>query len=41
MALGALQIGLHYDHNMAGFDPELSVEVTGNHIFVTLGLAIR
>ena len=30
------QIGLHYAHKMAGFDPELSVEVYGNHISVTL-----
>ena len=37
VALGAVfQIGLHYAHKMAGFDPELSVEVYGNHIIVTL-----
>jgi hypothetical protein len=37
VALGAVfQIGLHYAHKMAGFDPELRVEVTGNEILVTL-----
>jgi len=37
VALGAVfQISLHYAHKMAGFDPELSVEVYGNHITVTL-----
>ena len=37
VALGAVfQIGLHYAHKMAGFDPELSVEVYGNHITITL-----
>ena len=30
------QIGLHYAHKMAGFDPELRVEVSGNEILVTL-----
>ena len=30
------QISLHYAHKMVGFDPELSVEVTGNEILVTL-----
>jgi hypothetical protein len=30
------QIGLHYAHRMPGFDPELSVEVYGNRIIVTL-----
>ena len=30
------QISLHYAHKMAGFDPELTVEVYGNHITVTL-----
>jgi hypothetical protein len=30
------QISLHYAHKMAGFDPELSVEVYGNRIIVTL-----
>jgi hypothetical protein len=37
VALGAVfQISLHYADKMAGFDPELSVEVYGNHIIVTL-----
>jgi hypothetical protein len=30
------QIGLHNAHKMAGFNPELSVEIYGNHITVTL-----
>ena len=30
------QFGLHYAYKMAGFDPELSVEIYGNHIIITL-----